>query len=150
MARPFFNCNSQRYNVNNVESHVAIEIIAKVVRVMATDQDFTNAVTSGQLTEHGSKDGVDNFSGTLTSVCASHVLHTTDRNTICYCGGMSTLLFFSLFLNSNLIGDDRPDNRDTPSFGGDFNWNGPRSRRKREKIGRGHGSGGGARRLLGS
>ena len=52
-----------RYNVNSVESHVAIEIVSKVVRLMATDDEVEKIAAEGLLSVNGDDGGVSNFAG---------------------------------------------------------------------------------------
>lgn len=52
-----------RYNVNSVESHVAIEIVSKVVRLMATDDEVEKIAAEGLVSINGDDGGVSNFAG---------------------------------------------------------------------------------------
>jgi hypothetical protein len=60
---------STRYNVNSVESHVAIELVSKVAQLMATDEEVDAIAAEGHLTADGT-DGVANFAG--VSACSGH------------------------------------------------------------------------------
>jgi len=54
---------STRYNANSIESHLAIEIAAKVIKHMATDQQIEEIVSKGHLSVNGDDGGVSNFEG---------------------------------------------------------------------------------------
>ena len=156
------------YNVNSVESHIAIEIAAKVVQLMATDDELDHAAAAGSLAVHGS-DGVSNFAGlcvvvswaSVAGVCCSHFRMMVTRllrnsshkqQEVCVCVCVCAFAVCSHWFagNDKEKGEGSGTNGGggpPPFGGGGFNWNGPRSRMAVKRVG--GGGGGRRRRMLG-